>query len=75
MSYDVIASQPIVIDNVSYRPRAKAGEVDPSGRYLESQGCCGLSVIFPFHPLLQGSGIIKAGFAGDDYPKVHFPSL
>eukprot|EP00731_Ephydatia_muelleri_P020381 Em0013g108a len=36
MSYDVIASQPIVIDN--------------------------------------GSGAIKAGFAGDDAPKVHFPN-
>jgi centractin len=36
MSYDVIASQPIVIDN--------------------------------------GSGVIKAGFAGEDYPKVHFNS-
>lgn len=34
MSYDVITSQPIVIDN--------------------------------------GSGIIKAGFAGEEYPKVHF---
>lgn len=37
MSYDVIASQPIVIDN--------------------------------------GSGVIKAGFAGEDYPKVHFNSF
>jgi len=36
MSYNVIASQPIVIDN--------------------------------------GSGIVKAGFAGEEYPKVHFPS-
>lgn len=36
MSYDMIASQPIVIDN--------------------------------------GSGIIKAGFAGEEYPKIHFPS-
>eukprot|EP00057_Strongylocentrotus_purpuratus_P024404 XP_011678878.1 PREDICTED: alpha-centractin-like [Strongylocentrotus purpuratus] len=37
MSYDVIANQPVVIDN--------------------------------------GSGVIKAGFAGDQIPKYHFPNF
>lgn len=23
---------------------------------------------------VQGSGVIKAGFAGEEYPKFHFPS-
>lgn len=32
------------------------------------------TVSSPLPPPLQGSGIVKAGFAGEEYPKVHFSS-
>lgn len=34
-----------------------------------------LSLFITLLPLLQGSGTIKAGFAGQDHPKCFFPSL
>ena len=58
MSYDVIASQPIVIDNVG-------------SREMEIPLYHSPSTIITY---VQGSGVIKAGFAGEDYPKVHFNS-
>ena len=54
MSYDLITSQPIVIDNVRRYTIIL--------NWLNSI-CC-----------FQGSGIIKAGFAGDEEPKVRIAS-
>ena len=35
---------------------------------------CGGVVCADVCLLTQGSGVIKAGFAGEEYPKLHFPS-
>ncbi len=58
---DVFANQPIVIDNVS--PESCSG---PRGRHFTRAALlclCG-----------QGSGLMKAGFAGAELPKLCFPT-
>ena len=59
MSYDVITSQPIVIDNVRRNNKNFYRDL----YWINKQS---------FFYIIQGSGIVKAGFAGEEYPKVHF---
>ena len=59
MSESIVANQPVVIDNVSSLLVIKCIGNSPS-----SEIC-----------LNQGSGVLKAGFAGADHPKVTFPAL
>lgn len=59
--YDVIVNQPVVIDNVSKSMTSLFLQKSP----------------FPDPTLFlcfQGSGVIKAGFAGDQIPKCRFPN-
>lgn len=66
--YDVIVNQPVVIDNVSTYWCTNI--INP----LTSLVCC----VGYLHVLslvtFQGSGVIKAGFAGDQIPKCRFPN-
>ena len=57
---DVLTNQPVVIDNVR----------NPA-MYCLIRG----ARITQRQTLFQGSGTIKAGFAGQDHPKCFFPSL
>ena len=56
---DVLTNQPVVIDNVRQTV------------LLSAVSFRSLTVLLN----LQGSGTIKAGFAGQDHPKCFFPSL
>jgi hypothetical protein len=83
-SSDVITNQPVVIDNVRYWIFL---EYSFSKRYPFT-AIQAFVVTFVGHPFsrlrltsrffsfsrLQGSGLIKMGFAGDQTPKVVYPS-
>lgn len=59
---DVLTNQPVVIDNVSLSSQRMYWPISQ----LNSLARC--------HHLLQGSGTLKAGFAGSSLPTCYFPS-
>ena len=76
--FDVIANQPIVIDNVCsifkrYFLWCKFFDC-PSSLYQIAERLWMIYMILLWI-IIQGSGVIKAGFAGDQVPKYHFPNL
>lgn len=73
--YDVIVNQPVVIDNVSSMPLfiRKIREFKFLCRMNHPPNTIFNRSTFP-SVCLQGSGIIKAGFAGDQVPKCIFPN-
>ncbi|KAI3362478.1 hypothetical protein L3Q82_012763 [Scortum barcoo] len=58
-SYDILANQPVVIDNLQLLVQPRPPHVKPKCHFFF---------------FLQGSGVIKAGFAGDQIPKYCFPN-
>ena len=60
-------NQPVVIDNVRARARCLSAHARFMAPWRTARGRA--------RALAQGSGVIKAGFAGDVLPKCQFPAL
>lgn len=87
--FDVIANQPIVIDNVRLillhiwgtlktvfkLPLYRVFYLQIGGGYLTLSTKVMIHLLSIYFCWSQGSGVIKAGFAGDQIPKYHFPNL
>ena len=72
--YNVIANQPVVIDNVRNHLLQFSINLLPFGCKISVFSAVKVTTFFVDLVILKGSGVIKAGFAGDQIPKCHFPN-